>query len=92
MVEPRKTRRDVTDKTIRKYTEFDEMKADEYRYWQSRPAHEWLDAVEELIELAYQLKKWKIEPDVPRSRMPVERLPCPWLKKKANIFEPTENT
>ncbi len=25
------------DKTIRKYTGFDEMKADEYRYWQSRP-------------------------------------------------------
>ncbi len=26
--------------TIRKYTDFDEIKADEYRYWQSRPAHE----------------------------------------------------
>ena len=26
------------DKTIRKYTSFDEMKADEYRYWPSRPA------------------------------------------------------
>ena len=24
---------------IRKYTSFDEMKADEYRYWQSRPAY-----------------------------------------------------
>jgi len=24
------------DKTIRKYTDFDEMKADDYRYWQSR--------------------------------------------------------
>jgi hypothetical protein len=23
------------DKTIRKYTSFEEMKADEYRYWQS---------------------------------------------------------
>jgi hypothetical protein len=28
------------DKTIRKYTDFDEMKADEYRYWQTRPIHE----------------------------------------------------
>jgi len=28
------------DKTIRKYSNFDEMKADEYRYWQSRPVHE----------------------------------------------------
>ena len=25
---------------LRKYTSFDEMKADEYRYWQSRPVHE----------------------------------------------------
>lgn len=29
-----------TDKTIRKCANFDEMKADEYRYWQSRPVHE----------------------------------------------------
>ena len=36
------------DKTIRKYTSLDEMKADEYRYWQSRPVHERMDAVEEL--------------------------------------------
>ena len=32
------------DKTIRKYTNFDEMKADEYRYWQSRPVHERVQA------------------------------------------------
>jgi hypothetical protein len=25
------------------------MKADEYRYWQSRPVHERIDAVEELM-------------------------------------------
>lgn len=47
---------------IRKYSDFDEMKADEYRYGQSRPAHERLDAVEELIRIAYELKGWKIEP------------------------------
>ena len=41
--------------TIRRYTDFDEMKADEYRYWQSRPAHERLDAVEEMIASAYAL-------------------------------------
>jgi len=34
------------DKTIRKYASFDEMKADEYRYWQSRPAYERMDAVD----------------------------------------------
>jgi len=25
------------------------MKADEYRYWQSRPAHERMDAVEQIL-------------------------------------------
>ena len=38
------------DLTIRKYTSFDEMKADEYRYWQSRPVWERMDAVEEMIQ------------------------------------------
>jgi hypothetical protein len=51
---------------IRKYASFDEMKADEYRYWQGRPAHERLDAVEELIQTVYALKGWEIEPDAPR--------------------------
>ena len=42
---------------IRKYASFDEMKADEYRYWQSRPAHERIDAVEEsTVETAYAIK------------------------------------
>ena len=59
-------------------TDFDEMKADEYRYWQSRPAHERLDAVEEMIETAYALKGWEIEPDVPRLQRPFVRLPVPW--------------
>jgi hypothetical protein len=54
------------------------MKADEYRYWQSRPAHERLDAVEEMIATAYALKGWEIEPDEPRLQRPFVRLPCPW--------------
>jgi hypothetical protein len=66
------------DKTIRKYTRFEEMKADEYRYWQSRPVHERMDAVEELIQTAYELKGWKMEPDVPRLQRPFIRIPCPW--------------
>jgi hypothetical protein len=41
------------DKTIRKYTNFDEMKADEYRYWQSRPVHERVAAVSELTQEHY---------------------------------------
>ena len=64
--------------TSRKYTDFAEMKADEYRYWQSRPAQERLDAVEEMIVTAYALKGWKLEPDVPRLQRPFVRLPCPW--------------
>ena len=44
------------DKTIRKYTSFDEMKADEYRYWQSRPVHERVAAVWDLTEEGYRMK------------------------------------
>jgi hypothetical protein len=44
------------DKTIRKYTSLDEMKADEYRYWQSRPVYERLAAVSELTEEGYRMK------------------------------------
>ena len=44
------------DKTIRKYSNFDEMKADQYRYWQSRPVHERVAAVWELTEEGYRMK------------------------------------
>src|SRR5580693_2386986 len=56
------------DKSVRVYHSHEEMKADEYRYWQSRPVWERMDAVEELIQTAYALKGWKLEPDVPRLR------------------------
>ena len=52
------------DKTIRKYTHFDGMKADEYRYWQSRPVHERVKAVSELTQEHYAMKG--AAPDVPR--------------------------
>ena len=71
-------RMEDTPITVRRYTEFAEMKADEYRYWQSRPAHERLDAVDEMIETAYALKGWEIAPDVPRLQRPFVRLPVPW--------------
>ena len=45
------------DPIIRKYTSFEEMKADEYRYWQSRPVHERMNAVVELTLSAYALKE-----------------------------------
>jgi hypothetical protein len=66
------------DLTMRKYTSFDEMKADEYRYWQSRPAYERLDAVEEMNRTAYAIKGVELEPDVPRLQRPFVRLPLPW--------------
>jgi len=66
------------DTILRKYTSFDKMKADEYRCWQSRPVHERMDAVEEMIQIAYALKGSEIEEDVPRSQRPFVRLPCPW--------------
>jgi len=62
------------DKTIRKYANFDEMKADEYRYWQSRPVHERMAAVSELSTEAYALKGMT---DVPRLLGPVVLLPRP---------------
>jgi len=63
---------------IRKYTSFDEMKADEYRFWQSRPAHERMDAVEEINVIAYAIKGVEPKLDVPRLQRPFARLPCPW--------------
>jgi len=66
------------EKLVRKYRDFDEMKADEYRYWQSRPVDERMDAVEAMIQTAYALKGWNLEQDVPRLQRPFVRLPCPW--------------
>ena len=61
------------EKIIRKYTSYKEMKADEYRYWQSRPVHERMDAVSELTTIAYALKD--MSPDVQRLQGPIIRLP-----------------
>ncbi len=44
------TRLDRSRWTVTRYTSLDEMKADEYRYWQSRPAYERLGAVSELAK------------------------------------------
>jgi len=63
------------DKSIRKYSSFDEMKADEYRYWQSRPVHERIDAVSELTQSGYAMKG--AVPDVPRLQRTLVRLERP---------------
>jgi hypothetical protein len=44
------------DTSIRIYGSHEEMKADEYRYWQSRPVHERMNAVVELTLSVYALK------------------------------------
>jgi hypothetical protein len=68
-------RRNSVEKTIHKYTSHKEMKADEYRYWQSRPVHERMDAVAEITLTAYALKG--MAPDVPRLQGPLVRLQRP---------------
>ena len=63
------------DKTIRKYSsvaDLDEVKADEYRYWQSRPIHERTDAVSEITQEMYAMKG--LVGDVPRLQRTLVRL------------------
>jgi hypothetical protein len=49
------------DKSVRVYHSHDEMKADEYRYWQSRPVWERMDAVSEHTTAACALKGWALD-------------------------------
>jgi hypothetical protein len=56
-------------RTIKKYGSLKEMKADEYRYWQSRPVHERMAAVAEITLSLYAMKGGVA--DVPRLRGPV---------------------
>ena len=65
------------DKTIRKYTDFDQMKADEYRYWQSRPIHERLDTAAELSIMGYQLKEpaRNVQQRLQKTLVRVQRVP-----------------
>jgi hypothetical protein len=44
------------DRTIRTYESLEQMKAEEYRYWQSRPAHERIAGVYELSQAMYAMK------------------------------------
>jgi hypothetical protein len=66
------------DKSIHKYTSFDEAKADEYRYWQSRPVHERMAAVSELSSAMYGLKHDESEvPRLDKTFVRFERVPKP---------------
>jgi hypothetical protein len=63
------------DKTIRVYDSLDEMKADQYRYWQSRPVDERMDAVVEITLATYAMKG--AAPDVPRLQRTLVHLQRP---------------
>ena len=59
--------------TLRVYRNHEEMKADECRYWQSRPAYERMDAVEQITIATYAMKGVE-ELDVSRLQRPPVRL------------------
>jgi hypothetical protein len=65
------------DTNVRIYRSYREMKADEYRYWQSRPVHERMDAVEEVTLATYAMNGADLEPDVPRLQRPLVVLKRP---------------
>jgi hypothetical protein len=44
------------DAVVRTFASLVEIKADEYRYWQSRPVHERMAAVSEITLAAYAMK------------------------------------
>lgn len=66
----------VMDEGVRVFKSPKEMKAEEYRYWQSRPAWERMDAVREITLAAYALKGVTVT-DVPRLQRPFVCLPRP---------------
>ena len=63
------------DQGVRTYSSLKEMKADEYRYWQSRPVHERMNAVVEITLAAYAMKG--TVPDVRRLQEPLVCLQRP---------------
>ena len=63
------------DKVLRKYTNLDALKTDEYRDWQELPAHERMNAVVEITLAAYQMKE--PTPDVPRLQRTLVHLQRP---------------
>jgi hypothetical protein len=44
------------DKTIRRVTDFEEQRAETYRYWQSRTVAERMEAVAEIVRDVYRMK------------------------------------
>jgi hypothetical protein len=66
------------DQTVRVFKSHREMKAAEYRYWQSRPVYERMQAVTELVLEASAFKGSPARnADVPRLQRPLICLPRP---------------
>jgi hypothetical protein len=63
------------DKSITVFGNSDEMKAEEYRFWQSRPVYERMAAVAEITLATYQMKE--SAPDVRRLQRTLVPLPRP---------------
>ncbi len=60
------------DKSIRKFSSLDAMKAEEYRYWQSVPVRERIQAVWDITLESYRLRG-EIQ-DVPRLQRTLVRV------------------
>lgn len=45
----------LMEKTIRRFTSFEEMKADEYRQWQAMPAAARIQAVSDITAISYAI-------------------------------------
>ena len=73
LLEERRAKRSL-EMTVRKYTNFADIKADEYRYWQSRPVHERVNAVSELTTEQYAMKGVPV-PRLQRTLVRIERPP-----------------
>lgn len=63
------------DRTIRRFSSFDEVKDDEYRYWQSVPPAERIEATFQLSVDMYRMKG--IEPDGAALKRSIVRVKCP---------------
>jgi hypothetical protein len=57
---------------LRRFTSLEEMKAEEYRYWQSRPGHERMQAVYELTQEMYAIRN--ASADAPRLQRTLVRV------------------
>jgi hypothetical protein len=74
MVQPERV--DETNGKHSSATRPDEIKADEYRYWQSRPAHERVEAVSELSLAMYGMEGTVQDaPKMERTLVRFDRLP-----------------